>query len=571
MRSKTQMICLTLASGILMASIGLAAGPRAVDSLETNPVVYKDFDRIQIERPLAADLAVMNVRIFGPDSKMLLSKRTMGESVEFLIGDELADGVYRYEIVSIFGNVDLSDRASYADGDETFLRKFGTFTVSNGVIIEDDIASGSEDQSSSSLLDQLLEKSVNLAGIVLDFMIPSAQAETFGNTYIASSNPWIAFNDSSSTACCEWEVDANGDDTTGYFRILDLIGSNNNMVMQITGTAGLKTNNNSLVIDSTGNIHWGDGGMNFNRANARLGIGTSNADADLVISSLNPEIRMWDESYNSWMFSEYNGHYYNVGFQGTSMFRVNDKAPANSLVLGVDGVGIGTVSPAADLNVVSGNTAKILVNNTTVSPPAGDQIMFQLATAAANKVRFVIGNQKAIWTFDNAGGSFQINLAGTGVNEFRVESDGDAVILNNSYAKNHINTSTRKAKTDFAPVDEVAVLEQLTALPMTTWRYKTDTADQRHLGPVAEDFKQVFGLSDGEHISTIDSSGVALTAIKGLSKVLQERSAEIAELTLANSELQKANTELSIANQALDERLTRLEKMLLQHDEVALR
>ena len=227
-------------------------------------------------------------------------------------------------------------------------------------------------------------------------------------------------------------------------------------------------------------------------------------------------------------------------------------------------VGIGTSTPNAILNVVAGNDALIRVDNTTVSPPAGDQVMFQLNSAATNKVRFMISNPNGTWTFDNGGSSFEINRFGTGVNEFRVESDGDINVLKNSYAVNHINTSSRDSKTDFAPIDEIAVLEKLSELPMNTWRYKVEAEDERHLGPVAEDFQLAFGLSDGKHISTVDASGVALTAIKGLNIVLQQRTAEIAELI-------KANSELTSANQALEERLTRLENVLFRENEVAIR
>ena len=142
-----------------------------------------------------------------------------------------------------------------------------------------------------------------------------------------------------------------------------------------------------------------------------------------------------------------------------------------------------------------------------------------------------------------------------------MENDGDIVALKNSFAVNHFNTSSRNSKTDFAPIDEIAILEKLSELPMSTWRYKIETEDERHLGPIAEDFQLAFGLSDGKHISTVDASGVALTAIKGLNKVLQERTAD----------LQKMNSDLVSANQALDERLTRLENVLFRENEVAVR
>jgi len=305
--------------------------------------------------------------------------------------------------------------------------------------------------------------------------------------------------------------------------------------------------------------------------NGNVGIGTTAPAQRLHSAGTNHPLLLEDNSANRFDFNVGGTGLWLLDDDSQAVLKLNHSATTNALVVDGAGVGIGTSSPDASLNVEAGSTAQIRVDNTTVSPAAGDQAMFRLQSAAPNKVRFLIGNAGGLWTFDNAGGSFQINKAGTGSNEFRVENDGDIVALGNSYAVNHVNTSSRDSKTDFAPIDEIAVLEKLSALPMSTWRYKVETEDKRHLGPVAEDFKLAFGLSDGKHISTVDASGVALTAIKGLNRVLQERTAEIAELTEANSELQKANSDLISANQALDDRLTRLENVLLRQNEVAVR
>ncbi len=133
--------------------------------------------------------------------------------------------------------------------------------------------------------------------------------------------------------------------------------------------------------------------------------------------------------------------------------------------------------------------------------------------------------------FNNAAGNlFRINIVDGDTYEFQIDPDGNGFFRGTSTAVDHINTSSRAVKTDFAPVDESAVLEQLAALPMSTWRYKTEGSGQHHLGPVAEDFREIFGLGDGAHISTVDASGIALAAIKGLHQQVKMRDTQIAEL-----------------------------------------
>lgn len=53
-------------------------------------------------------------------------------------------------------------------------------------------------------------------------------------------------------------------------------------------------------------------------------------------------------------------------------------------------------------------------------------------------------------------------------------------------------TSDRNAKNGFAPVDGEAVLDKVAALPIQEWNYIG--YGQRHMGPMAQDFRAAFGL-----------------------------------------------------------------------------
>jgi hypothetical protein len=117
--------------------------------------------------------------------------------------------------------------------------------------------------------------------------------------------------------------------------------------------------------------------------------------------------------------------------------------------------------------------------------------------------------------------------------------------------------SDRSLKTDFAPVDGCAILERLVRLPMQTWRFKDAAPQERHLGPVAQDFHATFGVGlDERTICTVDADGVALAAIQGLNEKVEVRSqkaedglrrlmAENAELKQEVAELRRLMTELS--------------------------
>src|ERR1017187_817350 len=102
-----------------------------------------------------------------------------------------------------------------------------------------------------------------------------------------------------------------------------------------------------------------------------------------------------------------------------------------------------------------------------------------------------------------------------------------------------INASDRNLKQGFAGVDAQAVLARVVALSVQTWSYKAQP-EQKHLGPVAQDFHSAFGLgADDVSIATVDESGVALAAIQGLNQKLNAKDAEIRQLQQSVAELKK--------------------------------
>lgn len=90
-------------------------------------------------------------------------------------------------------------------------------------------------------------------------------------------------------------------------------------------------------------------------------------------------------------------------------------------------------------------------------------------------------------------------------------------------------TSDRNTKSRVAPVDTQSVLEKVARIPINEWSYIG--YDQRHIGPMAQDFHAQFPLNpDNKSLNDADLHGVALAAIQGLNKKLEETRKENSEL-----------------------------------------
>jgi hypothetical protein len=127
------------------------------------------------------------------------------------------------------------------------------------------------------------------------------------------------------------------------------------------------------------------------------------------------------------------------------------------------------------------------------------------------KLRFVLASSGTGWSFDNAKGtSFDISKIGSGSAELSVFGGGDVTIGGTLTEK-----SSRESKAYIEAVEPSAVLARLNELKLSRWSYKDSPG--RHLGPMAGDFHNLFGLGrDAEHIAPKDLAGVAMASAKAL-------------------------------------------------------
>ena len=129
-----------------------------------------------------------------------------------------------------------------------------------------------------------------------------------------------------------------------------------------------------------------------------------------------------------------------------------------------------------------------------------------------------------------------------------------------------IETSDRNAKKDFSPINVRSVLDKVSGMPISRWRFTNELGGE-HIGPMAQDFFAAFGLGpDDKHITNVDADGVALAAIQGLNEKLEVRSGKAeGRMQKAETSIQNLTEELKrrdAENAELKGRLTVLEKLI---------
>jgi hypothetical protein len=183
-------------------------------------------------------------------------------------------------------------------------------------------------------------------------------------------------------------------------------------------------------------------------------------------------------------------------------------------------VAIGTTLPLAPLHIFrADSTQELLFLESNQAETNQDRPMMRLINNGGIRFQFendVLGSQ---WRFQAATGgqdNFEVTRVGSGQIEFRVDAAGNATLAGMLF-----ENSDRNAKTKIERINPDEVLARLTELPISEWEYK-DTPGQRHLGPMAQDFREAFGLGANDtSLATIDTSGVALASIQALSQKLE--------------------------------------------------
>ncbi len=197
---------------------------------------------------------------------------------------------------------------------------------------------------------------------------------------------------------------------------------------------------------------------------------------------------------------------------------------------------------AGDYSFAAGRRAKIDPTHDGALVYA-DSNDFDFNSSAANEfavrstggVRFVTG----------------IDTAGNSIAGVRLAAGG------NSWQ----SLSDRQAKANVTPVDGDEILARLATVPISSWNYKTQQPTIRHIGPMAQDLYDAFGVGeDNRYINTVDADGLALVAIQGLYQLAQEQKTQITAQQQQMTLLEAKNTTLQEQILALETRLEALER-----------
>jgi len=138
-----------------------------------------------------------------------------------------------------------------------------------------------------------------------------------------------------------------------------------------------------------------------------------------------------------------------------------------------------------------------------------------VAMSSDGKIQVAVGNDIYVSHADTylPGGNFGI---GTSSTQYPITlASGAYVTAGGTWT----NASSRDLKENFTEVNGDEILAKINQLNITEWNYKLESKDTVHIGPIAEEFYDLFKLGGTDKsISSIDPAGIALVGIQTLSK-----------------------------------------------------
>lgn len=441
-------------------------------------------------------------------------------------GAPLPDGTYTWELrITPRREMSLDRSNEGTQRPANPLVHSGYFTISNGNLVAPDLKEPPESRQHPGTRES------RGATIAKDQMVPDdlivdgkgciglgcANGESFGAEAIRlkQSVVRLRFEDTSTTAgfpTRDWQLTINdaGSGGADRFSLDDLTAGTTPLTLR--GGAP----SNSIYVDGLGNV----------------GLGTATPAQDLHITSGNtPTLRLEQTAgtVRTWDVGASNTSFFVKDVTNSSAvpFRVDAGAATGSLEIASTGfVGVGTTSPttrlhfrSTDSTTTSFAASKFLVEN--ANPTTASRELFEVRNNGDAAYIFKNTVEAERWYFGTFAHNFIIDNQATGGVDFYFGPTGNLTLASTLY-----QNSDRTTKTDLQPVDPRAVLAKMAQLPISTWRKIGDTSS--HLGPMAQDFRAIFGLGEDErHIAPGDLAGVSLAAVQGLNARVEEQAQTI--------------------------------------------
>jgi trimeric autotransporter adhesin len=224
----------------------------------------------------------------------------------------------------------------------------------------------------------------------------------------------------------------------------------------------------------------------------------------------------------------------------TSGFR-NNALGNESLVANKTGNDNTAIGDEAGSNLKTGSNNTFIGSNANCGTGGAITNSTVIGSSATNTVSnsFVFGASTiTAWGFGVAAGSRAIKV-GTS------SSNGNGAYL--TQGGTWTNTSARNKKENFQKQDKNAILQKISQLEVTKWKYK-GTADEYHYGPMADDFHNLFNVGDDSSTSDMDKTGVLFLGLQQLIQLNSDKDAII----------QQQNNKID----ALENRLAKLETIM---------
>jgi hypothetical protein len=300
-------------------------------------------------------------------------------------------------------------------------------------------------------------------------------------------------------------------------------------------------------------------GSNVFRVNNNGGLvarGTYDSGNSGGIAADGPGVRMlWFPGKAAFRVGGINGTQWddaNIGLYSNAFGQDVRALGDNALAVGAraTAANTGTIALGEDVTATGANSVVLgykASSSTSVGSPRLGTFVFGDRSTTTDTIHAEVTNS-AMWRVANGFRIYTSSTRSTGVT-FQSGTaasnwgQSNAVISTSTGAYLHTNgtwtnASDRNRKHLFETVQGEDVLTRLRALPITTWSYKVENRDVRHLGPMAQDFRATFGLGDDDKvISTVDGDGVALAAAKALEARTAEQKARIEALERENAAL----------------------------------
>jgi hypothetical protein len=425
----------------------------------------------------------------------------------------------------------------------------------------------------------------------------SAVGGGYGNTSIGDKS--TVSGGVANTASSDFTVVAGGSTNIASGYNSSIVGGSNNVASGSgsfvgAGHANQATNYRTTVGGGEGNTAAGDsstvgGGFanNATDATATIGGGTNNQagnNAEPLNDRLAATVAGGDHNIASGAYSTVaggrsnsasgsyaatGGGYLNITSNNYATISGGYTNLANNIYATISGGRSNTASgqyatvSGGYANTASLSYATVTGGSTNLASGSYSTVAGGLSNTAQGSYSYAAGRRAKATTSGSFvwGDGTDADIAPTANNQFIARASGGTTFYSNAAATAGVRLapgggswstlSDRNMKANFAAVDSQSILEQVAAMPIQLWNYKSQDASVKHIGPMAQDFSAAFGVGeDDKHISTVDADGVALAAIQGLYTAGLEKDRALAAL--------KAEKDQQIAT--LQERLTSVEQ-----------